>query len=214
MSTCHGRVSTDDVLAEVALVRRGVRASHARLHRTAALLDERRMRERSRLPDWSRGHLLTHLARNADSVVRRIQAAAQDELIDQYAGGEAGRAAEIEHGALRPPDQITADLRAADDVLDVLDVPTKTWSRQVRRGSGKASVLLSAADLLWSRWREIEVHHLDLGLGHSIEDWPQPLVSWMLPRLLEALPERAAQQQLAAWALDRGPAPHLRPWGG
>lgn len=83
--TCHGAVSINDVLVEVDLVRRGVGESHRRLHRAASLLDERRMTEPSQLPGWTRGHLLTHLARNADSVVRRLPAASQGEAVDQYA---------------------------------------------------------------------------------------------------------------------------------
>ncbi len=45
------------------------------------------MRGPSLLPEWSDGHVLTHLARNADSVVRRMEGAARGELVDQYPGG-------------------------------------------------------------------------------------------------------------------------------
>lgn len=167
--TCHGTASINDVLVEVDLVRRGVRESHRRLHRAASLLDEQRMREPSQLPGWTRDHLRTHLARNTDSVVRRLQAASQGEA-STSTPSRAGRAREIERGADRPFGKIVADLHAADDALDTLDLPSDTWSGKVRRGSGDTSVVLSAAKFLWSRWREIEVHHRDLGLGHSIQD--------------------------------------------
>src|SRR5918995_3450961 len=55
----------------------------------------------SRLPHWSIGHVLTHLARNADSMVRVFDAAERGEVIDRYEGGVARRNAEIEAGATR-----------------------------------------------------------------------------------------------------------------
>ena len=46
---------------------REVRASAARLGADADSLTDRQAREPSRLPGWSRGHVLTHLARSADA---------------------------------------------------------------------------------------------------------------------------------------------------
>lgn len=127
--------SINDVLVEVDLVRRGVRESHRRLHRAASLLDEQRMREPSQLPGWTRDHLRTHLARNTDSVVRRLQAASQGEA-STSTPSRAGRAREIERGADRPFGKIVADLHAADDALDTLDLPSDTWSGKVHAAAG------------------------------------------------------------------------------
>ena len=55
----------------------------------------------SLLPGWTRGHVLTHIARNADSFVRVLEAARQGEVVTQYEGGVAGRNAAIEAGATR-----------------------------------------------------------------------------------------------------------------
>ncbi|MET0910545.1 MAG: maleylpyruvate isomerase N-terminal domain-containing protein, partial [Ilumatobacteraceae bacterium] len=41
----------------------------------------------SLLPGWTRGHVLTHIARNADSFVRLLEAAGRGEVVTQYAGG-------------------------------------------------------------------------------------------------------------------------------
>ncbi|WP_454131765.1 maleylpyruvate isomerase N-terminal domain-containing protein, partial [Kitasatospora aureofaciens] len=46
---------------------REVRASAARLGADADSLIDRQAREPSRLPGWSRGHVLTHLARSTDA---------------------------------------------------------------------------------------------------------------------------------------------------
>jgi maleylpyruvate isomerase len=191
----------------------GVRAAHTRLHATVAGLDDATARRPSRLPGWSVGHVVTHLARNADSVVRRLAAAAEDRLVEQYEGGAAGRDAAIEAGAGRPAAELVADLTAADRAVEQLvdTLPAEVWERPVLR-SGPAGGTVPAARLAYSRWREVEVHHVDLGLGYEPADWPAPLVELMLPGLLAGLPDRADRAALAGWALDRGPAPRLAPW--
>lgn len=83
---------------------------------------------------------------------------------------------------------------------------------------GRLPVLLAghqapAAHLAFSRWREVETHHVDLGLTYTAGDWPQDLVDRWLPGLLEELPMRADPRQLMAWSLGRSPAPLLDPWG-
>lgn len=77
-------------------------------------------------------------------------------------------------------------------------------------GSGRQ---VPATHLPFARWREVEIHLVDLGLGHRAADWPQPLVERWLPELLERLPTRTDPAALMAWVLGRGPAPELRPWG-
>ena len=196
----------------------GVAAAHARLHVTLAGIDEATARQPSRLPGWSVGHLLTHLARNADSIVRRLTAAADGRLVEQYPGGAAGRAAEIEAGAHRPAVELAADLRSADAAVErAFDaLPAEVWDRPVLRFGGQDGPQgnrVPAATLPFSRWREVEVHHVDLALAYTPADWPAELVERMLPDLLGRLPQRADRAALAAWALDRGPAPVLMPWG-
>ena len=191
----------------------GVRAAHARLHAAMAGLDDATARRPSRLPGWSIGHVATHLARNADSVVRRLAAAAEGRLIEQYDRGDAGRNAAIEAGAGRPAAALVADLTGADEAVEALfdAVPAEVWERPVLR-SGPAGGTVPAHRLVYSRWREVEVHHVDLGLGYEPADWPAGLVRLMLPDLLTGLADRADPAALAGWALDRGPAPRLAPW--
>jgi len=191
----------------------GVRAAHARLHETVAGLDDATARQPSRLPGWSVGHVLTHLARNADSVVRRLAEAVDGRLIEQYAGGDAGRAAAIEAGAGRPAEALVADLTSADDAVERLfaTLPAQAWELPVLR-SDPAAGTVPAARLVYSRWREVEVHHVDLGLGYEPDRWPYGLIERMLPDLLAGLPDRAGPAALAAWALGRAPAPRLAPW--
>ena len=67
--------------------------AHMGMSHVVADLGDAEVRRASELPGWSVGHLLTHLARNAESMCRRIDAALRSEIVDQYEGGPAGRAA-------------------------------------------------------------------------------------------------------------------------
>jgi len=186
-------------------------ASHARLLRWVADLDDDGARAPSRLPGWSRGHLVTHLARNADSVVRRLAAAREGRVADQYEGGAAGRAAEIEVGAPRSAADLLADLRTACAEVDVALAahPEDRWGDLSRGVDGDEAPV---ATLPFRRWREVEVHLVDLDVGYEPSDWPAALVERWLPELLPRLAGRSEPAPLLAWLLRRGPAPLLDPW--
>jgi maleylpyruvate isomerase len=188
-------------------------ASHGRLLAAVQGLTDADVQAPSLLPDWTVGHVLTHVARNADSVVRRLVAAVEHRQVPQYEGGAEGRAAAIEAGSGRPATELLADLvdacTAVDDLLPV--VGEEVWTREVLAGNGPSTV--PASRLVYSRWREVEVHHVDLGRGYGPADWPPELDQRMLPELLETLPSRADAAALLAWAAGRGPAPELAPWG-
>ena len=61
------------------------------------------------------------------------------------------------------------------------------------------------------RWKEVEIHHVDLGLGYEAEDWPADFVSVALADTLNDLPPRiadAAQRAaLLAWLTGRRETP-------
>jgi maleylpyruvate isomerase len=189
----------------------GCRLAHRRLFDRLTSLTDEQARQASRLPDWTVGHVLTHLARNADSVVRRLEGAAAGHVVDQYPGGYAGRAADIASGARRAAAELVADVRASAGQLETLcaATPEEAWSRPTRDVSGAER---PASTLLFTRWREVEVHHADLGLGYAPEDWPEELVALWLPRELDRLPKRADPKELLAWIIGRGPAPVPGNW--
>jgi maleylpyruvate isomerase len=190
----------------------GCRAAHRRLEQAIAGLTDEQAARPSRLPDWSVGHVLSHLARNADSATRRLRGAARGEVVDQYPGGAAGRAAEIEAGANRRASALIADVGTANATLDAaIDaMPDDAWPNATRNVSGREQ---PAAALIFGRWREVEVHHVDLGLGYEPTQWPAALVDAWLPRVIATLPARTDPARLLAWALRRGDAPELSPWG-
>jgi uncharacterized protein (TIGR03083 family) len=98
----------------------GCQSAHSRLAAAINDLPDAVVRQPSLLPDWTVGHVLTHLARNTEAMVRRVEAATRGELIDQYPGGARGRAAEIEAGADRPAHELITDVRNWAQRLDAV----------------------------------------------------------------------------------------------
>src|SRR3954468_423604 len=70
------------------------------------------------LPDWTRGHVLTHLARNADGIGRTLGGALRGEVVPRSPDGPAGRDADIELGAKRPATELIADVVDSAERLD------------------------------------------------------------------------------------------------
>ena len=104
-------------------------------------LGERDARGACRLPGWTRGHVLTHLARNADGQRHLVEGVLVDEVRDQYPGGDEQRRRDIEAGAGRPIAELLADLVASQRALvDAWSqVPDGAWDRLDSRPGGYAS---------------------------------------------------------------------------
>ncbi len=187
----------------------GCVAAHATLLAAIADLTDDVARGPSRLPGWSVGHVLTHLARNADSVVWRLEGAALGELRDQYPGGLDQRRGDIDAGADRPADELVADVRLSAGAVEraMTELPTAGWDAVSRTSKG---VVEDSRGAVLSRWREVVVHHGDLGLGPV--PYPPALIARWLPRELPRLAERSDPAQLLAWVIGRGDPPVLTPW--
>jgi maleylpyruvate isomerase len=192
------------------------RDASARLLETLDGLDDPTARRPSRLPGWSVGHVVTHLARNADSHVRMVEGAMAGRVADQYERGLEGRAADIATGAGRPADQLIDDLRRAIGDLDAAwrQVTPEVWKTgHGRMGNGE---LCPCAQMPFRRWREVEIHRVDLGLGAEPVDWPEAYVELELPRALAQVPGRlssADRATLLAWLVGRADVPpELPPW--
>jgi maleylpyruvate isomerase len=189
----------------------GVGRAQAALGATIAALTDDVARRPSMLPGWSVGHVLTHLARNADSVVRRLAGAAEGRVVDQYAGGAEGRRHDIEEGAGRSAQELVADVLRTNGEVEAAaaSFPADGWDRLTRSVGGDEQ---PARAVVFSRWREVEVHHVDLGLGYRPRDWPDDLVELWLPQARGRFLATADQRDLLAWLVGRGSAPRLAPW--
>jgi len=142
----------------------GCRRAHRRLDHLVDTLPLDATRRPSLLPGWTVGHLLSHLARNADSVSRVVEAAQQGEVVGQYRGGREQRDTEIETGAHRDPEEIYGDVGRTMRHLEAVWESTGelTWSTGLGlRGAEPVAI----ADFAFLRWREVELHLVDLGLS-------------------------------------------------
>ena len=79
------------------------------------------------------------------------------------------------------------------------DVDPETWA------TGRGRVVSGDEFPLWrilvSRWREVEIHHVDLGLGYRPADWPAGFVTRSLPiRLAEVNSRRGPEEQFTVSA--------------
>ncbi|WP_053847417.1 maleylpyruvate isomerase family mycothiol-dependent enzyme [Streptomyces sp. NRRL B-24085] len=140
-----------------------VRGATERLLTAAARMDNADVTESSRLPGWSRGHVLAHLSRNADALVNVLEGR------PMYPSAEA-RDADIERDAPRPLDVQLADLRESAARFQKAGAEPADWSRTVELRNG---VTDSASRVPFRRWVEVELHHVDLGIGYELEDLPE-----------------------------------------
>ena len=88
-------------------------AATRRLLRTTAAITDEQARAPSHLPGWTRGHVLTHLARNADGLCNLLVWARTGVATPQYASYE-DRDAGIAAGAGRPAARLYAGYRPSD----------------------------------------------------------------------------------------------------
>ncbi len=142
----------------------GCARSHARLLEAVARVDDLTARRPSLLPGWTVGHLVTHLARNADSHTSMFEAAAEGRTVAQYPGGLTQRDGGIEAGAHQPADLLLADLGAAVARLERAWDGTHVDVWRGGLGLTAARGATSLSDLVFLRWREAEIHLVDLAL--------------------------------------------------
>lgn len=159
---------------------RGATSAHLRLVAELAALTDDLVAAPSLLPGWSVAYVLTHLARNADSQVLMLQAAARGDVGAQYPGGAQQRQADIEAGAGRGATELVADVVASNARLEAAWASTNDAGRD-GEGLGLFGPV-AITDLPFRRWRETVVHHADLGLGYGWADWPADYVRLELAR--------------------------------
>ncbi len=177
---------------------------HASTHRRD--LDPR---QPSLLPDWTVGHVLTHIARNADSMIRMLDG------LDQYEGGIGGRQADIEAGAGTP----VRRARSPTSGGSIWRLEQR-WAREPAWDGPPAKATVGEVPrhvLPARRWRETEVHHADLGFGYTFADMPADFVRPELRRMemqwqarqpmgLTTLPEAVLHRpphERLAWLMGR-----------
>jgi maleylpyruvate isomerase len=147
------------------------------------------VRAASVLPGWTRGHVLTHIARNADGIAATLAGALRGEVVLRYPHGSDGRDADIQAGAGRGAVELVADVRDSADRLDRLFgavADASGWDLMTEHDR-------PAHSWLSARWREIEIHRADLRGAYGATGWPATFIGYLLPRLAGEVGSRAGQ---------------------
>jgi maleylpyruvate isomerase len=135
---------------------------------------------------WTRAHVLSHVARNADSISTTLEGALRNEIVARYPYGWDARNKDIDDGAARPAAELLADViqsaRRLDSAFAAIDA-SDAWERPSDKGR-------QTREWVWWRLREVEIHHVDLAGRYLAREWPAALLAREIPESLAALDER------------------------
>ncbi|BBH67033.1 maleylpyruvate isomerase [Actinoplanes sp. OR16] len=153
--------------------------------------------EPSGLPGWTVGHVLTHLARNAEAYTNLLVWARTGVETPAYAN-PAAREEGIEAGCRRPLAEQLGDLRAAHDRFAdaAAAMPAAAWAAHL------PPIGQSAAGVPWARLREVEVHRVDLDRGYTPADWTDAFALRLLREIVAAAPEGSPALTLRPLGLE------------
>jgi maleylpyruvate isomerase len=146
---------------------------------TVAVLEEDTFGLPSVLPGWSVAHTIAHIASNATGISRAVRAAmagedppwvyetndSRDAEIDERAAWPVNRLRELNGASVSELQDVIG--RCPDGILDVLlprVIDGPSWS---------------VRDWIGARWREVEIHHTDLGVGYTREQWTDEFVDYL-----------------------------------
>lgn len=192
----------------------------------------------SLLPGWSRAHVVGHLALNAVGFARAIDGARHGRPVPVYDSAEIresdiNEAATMEVGALREF-LFSASGQWREATQGITD-----WHCTFERTPGGPELTIGAA--VKARWREVEIHHADLGVGYLPQNWSPAFTHFVFDNVVESRRTqvdvtletiadridlgqggtvvRGARHDLAWWLLGRGSGeglvgdlPTLGPW--
>lgn len=189
-------------------------------------LSDGEFRAASRLPGWSKAHVVGHVARNAEALTRLATWARTGVETPMYADRDQ-RAAEIEESAAAPPPELRESVVDTAQRLDAElgRLGAAQWAAPVRSALGRR---IPAAEVPWMRIREVWLHAVDLGDDTLLSEIPDGVADLLLddvcaglstkdgcPDVVVAPADRDAEWRLGtgkARAVARGSAAELVGW--
>jgi maleylpyruvate isomerase len=135
---------------------------------TAAAFDDQSVRAASLCHGWTRAHVLSHIARNADALGKLAGWAITGTPVAMYESPQA-RDADIEAGSGRSATEIFTDLQESAGrfaaVATGLAGPPEQAEVEMRQGRRVLGGQLPTLRLL-----EVVIHHVDLDAGYTFAD--------------------------------------------
>jgi maleylpyruvate isomerase len=178
MGTEAAALTDDRLLSEIHTAAAGI---HDELER----LTDDSVRHSSELPRWTRGHVLAHIAGICRAMARQVEYAQRGEKIELYDGGQPGRDRAIEEAAGAPADEHRERVGSAlDRVLAAFDaLDPEQWDLPITYRDGVVR------DGGYALWRELVIHHSDLGTGCTQQEWTTDFCRHLLDFLEPRVPE-------------------------
>jgi maleylpyruvate isomerase len=188
--------------ADISQSMASIAAATGRMLASAGTLTDAQVRQPSLLPGWTRGHVLSHLARNAEGLANLLRWARTGIEAPMYASAQA-RTADIEAGAGRSAADLAADAAATSEAFaeQAASLPGEAWTAQVRALTGPP---FPAYGVLQRRLSEVEIHHVDLAAGYRPIDWPADFVADALARVADSFAGREDVPACVVSAADTG----------
>lgn len=174
MATRHDQTADPALLDALLQARRGTAFFARKLNElTDAELDGG-----SRLPGWTRRHVVAHVGYNARAIARLIEWAATGVETPMYSSPES-RNHEIEFGATLSPIALRHlfDHSAVHLNVEWRDLPADAWHHKVKTAQGRT---VPAEETVWMRTREVWMHAVDLDNGATFNDIPAPVLERLL----------------------------------
>lgn len=149
----------------------------------------------SLLPRWTRAHVVAHLALNAEGMARALRGVVADHEDDEPRAmydSDQKRDADIDALAGAETSEIRDRLMAGTTLLqEALDaLPADRWEARVERTPGGRAIRVAAFPGM--RWRELEIHHVDLGTGYTPSGWTLDFAEHLIDAMSKrVVPEHA-----------------------
>jgi maleylpyruvate isomerase len=135
---------------------------------TAATFDDQSVQAASLCQGWTRAHVLTHIARNADALGKLVSWAITGTPVAMYESPQ-GRDADIEAGSGRRAQEIFTDLEESAarfaSAATGLAGPPEQVEVEMREGRRVLGGQLPTLRLL-----EVVIHHVDLNADYTFAD--------------------------------------------
>ncbi len=167
-----------------------------RLVRTVDGLDDEQLAAPSGLPDWTRGHVVAHLALNAEGMAGVLASRIEGQPRSMYASDEA-RAGDIEKLAAADRtvlrDRFMAGTTMVSDAIDRM--PDEFWTESFERTPGGRVIRYAAIPGM--RLREVEIHHVDLDAGFAPSGWSDAFSAHLIGAMVKRNPSEESFRVLA-----------------
>ena len=169
------------------------------------------LQQPTRLPGWTRRHVVAHVHYNALALCRLVSWAATGSERRMYASPEQ-RNHEIQQGATLPAPELRRLVRESAEQLRSAynGLSPDAQTNLVVTAQGRT---VPVTEVLWMRAREVMVHTVDLDTGITFDDLPLDFVEALVVEIAHRRVGNGEGPALAAWLAGRAEAaPDLGRW--